>query len=48
MSGTLIIVTGFIYLYVSFEQAMHGNLAMSITYASYSAANIGLWMAASK
>jgi hypothetical protein len=48
MSGTLIIVTGFIYLYVSCEQAMHGNLAMSITYASYSAANIGLWMAASK
>jgi hypothetical protein len=48
MSGTLIIMTGVIYLYVSFEQAMHGNLAMAITYASYSAANIGLWMAASK
>ena len=48
MSGTLIIVTGFIYLYVSCEQAMHGNLAMSITYGAYAVANAGLWMMASK
>jgi hypothetical protein len=48
MSGTLIIMTGVIYLYVSFEQAMHGNLAMSITYGAYAVANAGLWMMASK
>jgi hypothetical protein len=48
MSGHLIILTGAIYLYVSVEQALSGNTAMAITYASYSAANIGLWMAASK
>ena len=48
MSAHLIILTGIIYLYVSFEQALHGNLAMTITYASYAAANIGLWMMASK
>ena len=39
---------GFIYLYVSIEQGLIGNTAMAITYASYSAANIGLWMMASK
>jgi hypothetical protein len=48
MSSSLIIITGFIYLYVSIEQGLIGNTAMAITYASYSAANIGLWMMASK
>lgn len=48
MSGTLIIITGVIYLCVSFEQALHGNVAMTITYAAYAAANVGLWMMASK
>ena len=48
MSGTLIIVTGVIYLYVSFEQGVHGNVGMAITYAAYAAANVGLWMMASK
>jgi hypothetical protein len=48
MSGTLIIITGVIYLYVSFEQGLRGNQAMAITYAAYAAANVGLWMMASK
>lgn len=48
MSGHLIILTGAIYLYVSIEQALRGNVAMAITYAAYSAANVGLWMMASK
>ena len=48
MSGTLIIVTGVIYLYVSIEQGLHGNIAMAITYGAYSVANAGLWMMASK
>jgi len=48
MSGTLIIMTGVIYLYVSFEQGLYGNVGMAITYAAYAAANVGLWMMASK
>jgi hypothetical protein len=48
MSAHLIILTGLIYLYVSFEQALHGNVAMAVTYASYATANVGLWMMASK
>jgi hypothetical protein len=48
VSGTLIIVTGVIYLYVSCEQWLHGNVAMAITYGAYAVANAGLWMMASK
>ena len=48
MSGTLIIMTGVIYLYVSVEQGLYGNVGMAITYAAYAAANVGLWMMASK
>lgn len=48
MSAHLIIITGVIYLYVSIEQGLRGNPAMAITYAAYAAANVGLWMMASK
>jgi len=45
MSGWLIIVTGVIYAYVAFEQAMKSNWPMAAAYAGYSFSNIGLWMA---
>lgn len=48
MSAHLIALTGAIYLYVSIEQGLRGNVAMAITYAAYAAANVGLWMMASK
>jgi hypothetical protein len=46
MSGTLIALTGFIYLYVAFEQLSKGNMPMAVTYSAYSLANVGLWMMA--
>lgn len=46
MSGTLIIVTGVIYLCVSIEQFAHGNNAMACVYAGYSFSNVGLWILA--
>jgi len=46
MSGTLIIVTGVIYLCVSIEQFAHGNNAMGVVYAGYSFSNVGLWILA--
>jgi hypothetical protein len=46
MSGTLIIITGVIYLYVSVEQFAQGNNAMGCVYAGYSFSNWGLWILA--
>lgn len=46
MSGTLIAITGLIYLYVSAEQAWRGNPGMAIAYAGYAASNIGLFLLA--
>lgn len=46
MSGTLIIITGLIYLWVAADQLARGNLPMAITYISYATANVGLWMLA--
>ena len=43
MSGWLIAVTGIIYAYVAVEQGIKGNLGMSVAYAGYAFANIGLW-----
>jgi hypothetical protein len=48
MSSWLIIVTGVIYFYISVEQAWKGNIGMAITYLSYSTANVGLYMMATK
>jgi hypothetical protein len=48
VSGWLIIITGLIYAYVAAEQAWHGNNGLSIAYAGYAFANIGLWLLASK
>ena len=48
MSSWLIIVTGLIYLYIGCEQGYKGNLALCITYVSYAAANVGLYLMATK
>lgn len=44
MSGWLVILIGIVYFYISIEQLIKGNVPMAVTYASYSTANIGLWM----
>lgn len=48
MSGWLILLTGGIYIYVSFEQGYKGNIGMSMAYAGYAFSNIGLYMLAIK
>ena len=42
MSRPLVVVTGFIYLYVAIDQACKHNYPMSITYFAYALANVGL------
>ena len=46
MSGTLIIITGVIYLCVSADQFARGNTGMGIAYLGYGFSNWGLWMLA--
>lgn len=46
MSGSLIILVGFIYTYVSLEQGLKGNLGMCLAYAGYAFANAGLYLLA--
>lgn len=48
MSGSLIALTGLIYLYVAAEQAWRGNVGLAIAYAGYAAANVGLYLVATK
>jgi len=48
MSGNLICITGLIYLYVSAEQFWRGNVGLGIAYAGYAAANVGLYMVATR
>ena len=48
MSANLIILTGIIYAYIAVEQAVKGNIGMSICYAGYSFANVGLYLLATK
>jgi hypothetical protein len=48
MSGTLIILTGLIYAYVSLEQGTKGNAGMCMAYAGYAFSNIGLYFLATK
>jgi hypothetical protein len=48
MSSWLIIVTGMIYGYISIEQGLRGNFAMSMVYAGYSFSNVGLYILATK
>jgi hypothetical protein len=46
MSGWLIILTGIIYAYVAFDQAIKGNVGMGIAYGGYAFSNIGLFLLA--
>jgi len=44
MSGTLIAITGAIYLYVAIEQILKGNSPMGIAYLGYAFSNVGLYL----
>jgi len=46
VSGTLIAITGAIYLYVAVEQLLKGNVNMGIVYLGYSFSNVGLYLLA--
>lgn len=46
MSGWLIAITGLIYAYVALEQGYYGNYPLSIAYAGYAFANVGLYLLA--
>jgi hypothetical protein len=48
MSGWLIILTGFVYAYISGEQYFKGNIGMAVCYAGYAFGNVGLYMMATK
>ncbi len=48
MSGSLIILTGLIYAYVSLEQGVKGNASMCMAYAGYAFSNIGLYFLATR
>lgn len=48
MSAWLILFTGLIYVYVSIEQGYKGNVGLSMAYAGYAFANVGLYFLASK
>lgn len=48
MSGSLIALTGCVYLWVAIEQYMKGNTGLAIAYTGYAFANVGLYMLASK
>ena len=42
-SPLLIACVGLVYLYISIEQLIKGNGAMSITYFGYALGNVGLY-----
>lgn len=46
MSGSLIALTGMIYLWVSAEQFWRGNHGMGIAYLGYAFSNVGLYLLA--
>lgn len=46
MSRPLIIIVGLIYTYIAIESGYRGNVGLSIMYAAYALANVGLWMIA--
>lgn len=48
MSSWLIVLTGLIYLYISFEQGYKGNMGMAICYFGYALGNVGLYLMATK
>jgi hypothetical protein len=44
MSRPLIAIVGLIYVLVSIDNGIKGNVGLSIMYAAYALANVGLWM----
>jgi len=48
MSAWLIIIVGFIYLYISAEQFFKGNIGIGMAYAGYAFANFGLYLVSAK
>jgi hypothetical protein len=48
MSSWLIIVTGLIYAYIGYEQALKGNVPMAVVYSGYAFSNVGLYILATK
>jgi hypothetical protein len=46
MSSWLIVLVGFIYLYIAVEQGIKGNIGMAICYFGYALGNVGLYMLA--
>src|SRR5580693_7778203 len=44
MSRPLIAIVGLIYVLVSIDSGIKGNVGLSIMYAAYALANVGLWM----
>jgi|TARA_R100000005_G_scaffold95595_1_gene77772 hypothetical protein len=48
MSGWLVALTGFIYLYVSIEMLFKSDHALSIVYFGYALANVGLYLAVTR
>jgi hypothetical protein len=46
MSSWLIVLVGFIYLYIAIEQGIKGNIGMAICYFGYAFGNVGLYMLA--
>jgi hypothetical protein len=44
MSGFLIAVVGFIYLWVGCYEAWNGNWGMAVVFGAYALANVGLIM----
>lgn len=47
MTRPLIVIVGLIYAYIAAETAVRGNPGLSITYAGYAAANVGMYLLAS-
>ncbi len=45
MSNILVVLVGFIYLGVSIDQFLRGNVPMSIVFAGYAFSNVGFWFA---
>jgi hypothetical protein len=48
MSSWLIALTGCIYVWISVEQLVKGNVGLAITYFGYALGNVGLYMMAIK
>jgi hypothetical protein len=48
MSSWLIVLVGLIYLYITIEQFIKGNVGLGCMYAGYCFANYGAWLIATK